>query len=90
MPSLEVELIKLPSSGYYEVTAAEDKIVRCAEASDVEQAKSFSLDTYCFDSNSERTLFWALLREQRVKKVHFMGMLTHGPASQGVARAFCF
>ena len=88
MPSREVELIKLPSSGYYEVTAAKDKIVRYAEASDVEQAKSFHLDTYCFDSNSERTLFWDLLREQRVKKVYFMGMLTHGPAPQGVVRAF--
>ena len=74
----EVELIKLPSSGYYEVTAAKDKIVRCAEASGVEQAKSFHLDTYCFDSNSETTLFWDLLREQRVKKVYFTGMLTHG------------
>ena len=36
------------------------------------------LDTYCFDSNPERTLFWDLLREQRVKKIYFTGMLTHG------------
>lgn len=31
-----------------------------------------------FDSNPERTLFWDLLREQRVKKIYFTGMLTHG------------
>lgn len=76
----EVELIKLPPSGYYEVTAATEKIVRSTDTvlKDAERAKSFHLDTYCFDSNSERTLFWDLLREQRVKKIYFTGMLTHG------------
>lgn len=76
----EVELIKLPPSGYYEVTAAKDKIVRRTDTvlKDAERAKSFHLDTYCFDSNSERTLFWDLLRDQRVKKIYFTGMLTHG------------
>ncbi|NCO20435.1 MAG: DEAD/DEAH box helicase family protein [Rhodobacterales bacterium] len=74
----EVELIKLPPSGYYEVTAAKDKIVRSTDAKEVEVGKSFHLDTYCFDSNPERTLFWDLLREQRVKKIYFTGMLTHG------------
>lgn len=76
----EVELIRLPPNGYYEVTAAKDKIVRSADpvVKDAERAKSFHLDTYCFDSNSERTLFWDLLREQRVKKLYFTGMLTHG------------
>lgn len=74
----EVELIKLPPSGYYEVTAARDKIVRSTDAKEVEVGKSFHLDTYCFDSNPERTLFWDLLREQKVKKIYFTGMLTHG------------
>jgi len=76
----EVELIKVPSSGYYEVTAAKDKIVRRADAivKDNEREKSFHLDAYCFDSNSERTLFWDLLREKRVKQIYFTGMLTHG------------
>jgi len=74
----EVELINLPPNGYYEVTAAKDKIVRLGDVSDDETEKSFHLDTYCFDSNPERTLFWDLLREQRVKKVYFTGMLTHG------------
>ncbi|WP_292056855.1 TnsA endonuclease N-terminal domain-containing protein [Brevundimonas sp. UBA5936] len=75
----EVELIKVPSAGYYEVTAAPDKIVRMADVSDeTERAKSFHLDTYCFDSNPERTLFWDLLHEKRVRKLYFTGMLTHG------------
>lgn len=76
----EVELIKVPSSGYYEVTAAKDKIVRRADAiiKDNEREKSFHLDAYCFDSNSERALFWDLLREKRVKQIYFTGMLTHG------------
>jgi len=74
----EVELIKLPQSGYYEVTAAKDKIVRSTNAKEAEISKSFHLDTNCFDSNPERTLFWDLLREQRVKKIYFTGMLTHG------------
>ena len=76
----EVELIKIPPSGYYEVTAAKDKIVRRGDGviKEDERAKSFHLDTYCFDSGSESTLFWDLLREKRVKKVYFTGMLTHG------------
>ena len=74
----EVELIKLPQNGYYEVTAAKDKIVRRADVKGAEIDKSFHLDTYCFDSNPEKTLFWDLLQEQRVTKVYFTGMLTHG------------
>jgi hypothetical protein len=76
----EVELIKVPPTGYYEVTAAKDKIVRMGDHAikDEERAKSFHLDTYCFDSGSENTLFWDLLREKRVKKLYFTGMLTHG------------
>lgn len=75
----EVELIKVPAAGYYEVTAAPDKIVRMGDVADeAERAKSFHLDTYCFDSNPERTLFWDLLHEKRVRKLYFTGMLTHG------------
>ncbi|CAO3456580.1 hypothetical protein [Azospirillum argentinense] len=74
----EVELIKLPPNGYYEITAAQDKIIRMEDVKDGERGKSFHLDTYCFDSNPEQTLFWDLLREQRVTKVYFTGMLTHG------------
>jgi hypothetical protein len=76
----EVDLIKMPPNGYYEVSAAKDKIVRRGDMQikDEERAKSFHLDTYCFDSGSENWLFWDLLREQRVKKIYFTGMLTHG------------
>jgi hypothetical protein len=76
----EVELIKIPPNGYYEVTAAKDKIVRRGDRDikEDEREKSFHLDTYCFDSGSENTLFWDLLREKRVKKLYFTGMLTHG------------
>ncbi len=76
----EVDLIKLPANGYYEVSAAKDKIVRMGDTQikDEERAKSFHLDTYCFDSGSEGWLFWDLLREQRVRKIYFTGMLTHG------------
>lgn len=76
----EVDLIKLPPNGYYEMTAAKDKIVRMSDIqiNDEERAKSFHLDTYCFDSGSESWLFWDLLREKRVKKIYFTGMLTHG------------
>lgn len=74
----EVELIKIPPSGYYEVTAAKDKIVRIGDVKPNERPKSFHLDTYCFDSNPESKLFWDLLREKRVRKLYFTGMLTHG------------
>ncbi len=76
----EVDLIKTPANGYYEVSAAKDKIVRMndSQIKDEERAKSFHLDTYCFDSGSENWLFWDLMREQRVRKIYFTGMLTHG------------
>ncbi|MGP9631993.1 TnsA endonuclease N-terminal domain-containing protein [Halomonas sp. AOP43-A1-21] len=79
----EVDLIKLPPNGYYEVSAAADKIVRMNDVNinEEERAKSFHLDTYCFDSGSERWLFWDLLREHRVKKIYFTGMLTHGQSA---------
>ena len=76
----EVDLIKMPANGYYEVSAAKDKIVRMhdPQVKDEGRAKSFHLDTYCFDSGSENWLFWDLLREERVRKIYFTGMLTHG------------
>lgn len=74
----EVELIKLPPNGYYEMSAAKDKILRMDDGKERERAKSFYLDTYCFDSGSEQKLFWDLLREEKVKRLYFTGMLTHG------------
>jgi hypothetical protein len=75
----EVELVKVPPEGFYRVTAAKDKIVRQTDAAAKQVAhKSFHLDTYCFDSKPEQTLFWDLIREGKVRKLYFTGMLTHG------------
>jgi hypothetical protein len=75
----EVELVKVPAEGFYCVTAARDKIVRETDEAAVSVAhKSFHLDTYCFDSKPEQTLFWDLIREGKVRKLYFTGMLTHG------------
>ncbi len=73
----EVELVKMPEFGSYEVSARQDLITSEANAG-ANAPKSFHLDPYCFDSTPERQLFWNLLRDSRVKKVFFTGMLTHG------------
>jgi hypothetical protein len=74
----EVELVKLSKEGY-QVTAAPDKIVRHDDSLSQRYVdKSFHLDTYCFDSNPEKELFWKLLYEKKIKEVYFTGMLTHG------------
>ncbi|MBD2682655.1 MULTISPECIES: TnsA endonuclease N-terminal domain-containing protein [Nostoc] len=72
----EVELVKISSEGYT-FNANKDLIVKREEVGSY-ATKSFHLDTYCFDSSPERTLFWNLLREGRVKTIYFTGMLTHG------------
>lgn len=76
--SIEVELVKNPPEGYYEVSAQKDKIVRVTDVADDERAKSFHLDTYCFDSYPEVHLFRKLLADANVENVYFTGMLTHG------------
>lgn len=77
--SEEIELVKEPEAGYYHVRANPNLV---AKETDTESRnykhKSFHLDTYAFDSQPERALFWSLLTEGRVKKVYFTGMLTHG------------
>ena len=75
----EVELVKTPEDGHYTVTASPSKVVTLADTADPAHAdKSFHLDTYAFDSTPEKDLFWRLLRDGRVEKVYFTGMLTHG------------
>ena len=75
----EVDLVKIPKDGFYRISAALDKTVRRSSVTIPEQAeKSFHLDTYCFDSKPEQKLFWNLLKDGRVKKLYFTGMLTHG------------
>ncbi|KAM3112804.1 DEAD/DEAH box helicase [Phormidesmis sp. 146-33] len=76
----EVELVKLSKEGYT-VSAKRDLIVSHESARELVSAgveKSFHLDKYCFDSNPEKSLFWNLLRDGKVKKLYFTGMLTHG------------
>lgn len=74
----EVELVRKPAKGYYEVSAAKEMIVTQSELGEEERSRSFHLDSYCFDSNPERELFWRLLHDKRVSRIYFTGMLTHG------------
>lgn len=77
--SEEIELVKEPESGYYQVRANPDLVTKETDTGVINyDDKSFHLDTYAFDSTPERALFWSLLTEGRVKKVYFTGMLTHG------------
>ena len=72
-----IELVKVPERGYYEVSAKPALVTR-EQAYPAYAEKSFHLDTYCFDSEPEHHLLPLLLRDGRVKKVYFTGMLTHG------------
>ncbi|MEC8814160.1 MAG: TnsA endonuclease N-terminal domain-containing protein, partial [Pseudomonadota bacterium] len=75
----EVELIKIPPQGYYEMRADPKLTMRDSDkAVEPLKDKSFHLDTYCFDSQPEQQLFWDLLNEGKVKEIYFTGMLTHG------------
>jgi len=77
----EVALVKEPpvSPGYYEMTAAPEMIVSAKEER-VQKYKenTFHLDNYCFDSIPERDFFWHVLHSNKVDKIWFTGMLTHG------------
>lgn len=79
--TFEVELVKEPpiDPGYYTITASKDKIIRKSD-SDIAKVvdRSFHLDSYCFDSNPERQFFWDMLHNDKVDKIWFTGMLTHG------------
>lgn len=77
----EIELVKEPEDGCYKVRSNPDLVVT-GEPDDPAVRnhghKSFHLDTYAFDSQPEKSLFWSLLSNGKVKKVYFTGMLTHG------------
>jgi type III restriction enzyme len=75
----EIELVKEPKEGYYIVSSKPELVLMNTDSMIAKYVgKSFHLDTYCFDSNPERILFWNLLRSGEVKRVYFTGMLTHG------------
>lgn len=75
----EIELVRIPAQGYYQVKAKPELVItEDSEGINEFVDKSFHLDTYCFDSAPEYQLFLDLIREGRVKRVYFTGMLTHG------------
>ncbi|WP_216830739.1 TnsA endonuclease N-terminal domain-containing protein [Alkalihalobacterium elongatum] len=75
----EIELVKEPEEGYYQVTANPKLVVEISDTRFKDFInKSFHLDTYCFDSNPEKLFFEEIVRQDDIKKVYFTGMLTHG------------
>ncbi|MDC3415106.1 DEAD/DEAH box helicase family protein [Aquibacillus sp. 3ASR75-11] len=75
----EINLVKEPEQGYYEMSANPNLVV------DVNDDyfsnwldKSFHLDTYCFDSKPEKNFFKDIIASDRIEKIYFTGMLTHG------------
>lgn len=76
---IEIELVKTPKEGCYRLKANKDLIASISdEAYEHYKIKSFHLDNYCFDSHPENKLFIHLLKDSKVDKVWFTGMLTNG------------
>lgn len=76
----EISLVNEPpegQEGFKCVTASLEKVV---ESFDIENAsKSFHYSPYCFDSNPEMTFFKKAMKDEKeIKRVFFMGQLTHG------------
>jgi len=75
----EIELVREPKEGYYQVKGDEDLTANVNDpVYENYKSKSFHLDHYCFDSHPENTLFWTLLKDNKISRVWFTGMLTHG------------
>lgn len=82
-----VDLVKDPGDdGCYWVRGKKHLIVPMDSAEyKALAARSFHLDNYVFDSNPEKAMFDALMQDkQRVDKVYFTGMLTHGQSDFAV------
>ncbi|WP_422137705.1 type III restriction endonuclease [Endozoicomonas sp. ALC020] len=77
--TFEIDLVKEPPTqpGYYEIRTDPSNVVTQTSAGQL-AGKSFHLDNYCFDSTPEKEFFWQMLNENKVDKVWFTGMLTHG------------
>lgn len=77
---VEIELVKEPKeNGCYRINARKDLLASLADPKfNSFKEKTFHLDNYCFDSKPENQLFWTLLHDDKIKKVYFTGMLTHG------------
>lgn len=75
----EIQLVKEPKEGFYQVTAKPELVAEISESQYLElKEKSFHLDTYCFDSRPEKKFFEDVIKSEDVKKIYFTGMLTHG------------
>ncbi len=77
---IEIELVKEPKDGdCYRVKAKKELTASLTDAAySGFKDKSFHLDNYCFDSNPESRIFWTLLQDEKIEKVWFTGMFTHG------------
>ncbi len=80
LDEVEIELIKEPKEGdCYRVKVKPNLLASISNPKYSSfGSKSFHLDNYGFDSNPENSLFWTLLHDEKVDKVWFTGMLTHG------------
>lgn len=75
----DIQLVKEPAAGYYTVNADPALVALVgAEHWAKYKQKSFHLDTYCFDSAPEYSAFSSIIASDKVQKVYFTGMLTHG------------
>lgn len=75
----EIQLVKEPKEGFYQVTAKQELVAELSESKYQElKEKSFHLDTYCFDSRPEKKFFEDVVKSDDIKKIYFTGMLTHG------------
>ena len=75
----DLELIKEPPGGYYEIQA-NPMLVASADSAEYlcHKDRSFHVDHYCFDSGPEKIYFDKALRDTSVAKVWFTGMFKHG------------
>ena len=79
----EFVLLRAPKDKeYWEFKAKPELVVKQStnRLSNLEKAKSFHADTYCFDSKPELECFWQYVESKRVTHVYFTGMFT---AKQG-------
>jgi type III restriction enzyme len=68
----EVELAKPPESGFFPRHVKKQLLVVDTERSIREFVqKSFHLDKYCFDSGTEKKLFFDLLKRVGLTKLYF-------------------
>lgn len=83
----ELVLLHEPANaGYYEFHADEHLVLKYGDKdlTDDQRAKSFHADTYCFDSNPEKEMFWQYVESERVKEVYFTGMFTARQGDLGI------